>query len=57
MNGQVFIVERGEHSSYSYDGTQWSVHKVFSTMESAQAYIASQSKEFEYDIIVEEVLA
>ena len=57
MNGQVYIVMRGEHSSYSYSGVEWDVHKVFATLDSAKVYIASQDKEFEYDITVEEVLA
>ena len=57
MNGQVYIVMRGEHSSYSYSGVEWDVHKVFATLDSANIYIASQDKQFEYDITVEEVLA
>ncbi len=57
MNGQVFIVMRGEHSSYSHSGVEWDVHKVFATLDSAKEYITSQGKEFEYDITVEEVLA
>jgi hypothetical protein len=57
MNTQVFIVMRGENSSYSYSGVEWNVHQVFATMDSAKAYIEKQDKQFEYGITVEEVLA
>ena len=55
---KVYIVERGEYSSYSDSGMDWNVHKVFATMESAQAYIAMacQNRDFDYDVTEEEVL-
>lgn len=57
----IYIVMTGVASSYSYDGTLWSVAEVFSTEESAKKYIlqkkATYGSDVEYEIEVKELHA
>jgi hypothetical protein len=53
---KVYIVMIAIPSTWTYSGVDWEVHKVFALMSSAEEYIKNQTKEYDYDILEEDVL-